>query len=302
MKTMHTLILSIVAIVLVTADMQAGRWLSRDPIVEGSGFVQRDPMPEYDFAPTAQNEVNLYAIVGNDPVMRIDYLGLKWKVFRRGDWKATAYCGCGDTVEELANVIGLDRRDFLKWLASADGNALPHSFDESINEPRKFNIPNTVFAYWAGEAGWVGKGFVSWNYSVRYLKQLGFNVQEGLHNRKVQNLALQELILEPASQAKQLHGLYFWGHGRLPYPSPGLSYNGVWIIKYSTIRLSYKMALGLVFACDSNNGRTSLMSPERAAIWNGYNQDLDPFDQGPFNVNQWIKPGDQGTHVFSPWP
>ena len=43
-------------------DPETGRWLNRDPIEEAGGL-------------------NLYAMVGNDPVNYLDYLG-KWKIKR----------------------------------------------------------------------------------------------------------------------------------------------------------------------------------------------------------------------------
>ncbi|HTD67644.1 MAG TPA: hypothetical protein VK846_14050 [Candidatus Limnocylindria bacterium] len=44
MKTFRTVGFAIAATIIVAADANAGRWLSRDPIEEGAGFVQRDPV------------------------------------------------------------------------------------------------------------------------------------------------------------------------------------------------------------------------------------------------------------------
>lgn len=49
MNAIQKILLAVVAAVTVVADARAGRWLSRDPIEEGAGFVQRDPMPKQDF-------------------------------------------------------------------------------------------------------------------------------------------------------------------------------------------------------------------------------------------------------------
>lgn len=76
MNAMHKSVLIITATLVVATDANAGRWLSRDPIQEGAGFVQRDPRPQLDFAPRQRNEPNLYAFVLNDPVNQIDFLGL----------------------------------------------------------------------------------------------------------------------------------------------------------------------------------------------------------------------------------
>lgn len=62
MKTTKV-VLALAATVLIATDAHAGRWLSRDPIQDGAGFVQRDPNP--------------YAFVLNNPVQFIDALGLR---------------------------------------------------------------------------------------------------------------------------------------------------------------------------------------------------------------------------------
>jgi hypothetical protein len=48
--------LALVGVVFLTADARAGRWLLRDPIQEGAGFVARDPVPQNDI--TQIQEVN----------------------------------------------------------------------------------------------------------------------------------------------------------------------------------------------------------------------------------------------------
>jgi len=56
-------------IILLAANAQAGRWLTRDPIE----FMERDPKPsDVGF----QEQLNLYRFVDNNPVNYIDPLGL----------------------------------------------------------------------------------------------------------------------------------------------------------------------------------------------------------------------------------
>ncbi|MDX9794306.1 MAG: RHS repeat-associated core domain-containing protein [Kiritimatiellia bacterium] len=61
---------------------EQGRWINRDPIEEQGG-------------------ANLNAFVLNDPLNKVDPLGLDWTVNRSGSSQADADCKC-DKVEELA--------------------------------------------------------------------------------------------------------------------------------------------------------------------------------------------------------
>ncbi|MEI7731116.1 MAG: hypothetical protein WCO56_16180 [Verrucomicrobiota bacterium] len=76
MKTMHKFVftVTVTVFVLVAADLQAGRWLSRDPITENAGFVARDAQVTMNFI--QRNGPSLYAFTRNNPVMMIDPLGL----------------------------------------------------------------------------------------------------------------------------------------------------------------------------------------------------------------------------------
>jgi len=75
MKTILKVGLAFVGVAILAADARAGRWLSRDPIQEGAGFVQREPAEEFDPVPIAA-EPNLYAFVLNDPIDFVDPWGL----------------------------------------------------------------------------------------------------------------------------------------------------------------------------------------------------------------------------------
>jgi hypothetical protein len=76
MNAIHKAVLAVTATIIVAADAHAGRWLSRDPIEDGAGFVQRDPLPQPQFISQQRNEPNLYAFVRNNPIDSIDLLGL----------------------------------------------------------------------------------------------------------------------------------------------------------------------------------------------------------------------------------
>jgi RHS repeat-associated protein len=89
-------------------DPGAGRWLNRDPIGEEGG-------------------VNLYGMVGNDPVTQVDFLGLKWKKVgktkggRRLIWERDD--PANDTMEALARKVDLDPHEASLWAKRDDSNA-----------------------------------------------------------------------------------------------------------------------------------------------------------------------------------
>jgi len=276
-------------------DPSVGRWLSEDPIEEDS---------------------DLYRYCGNSPTDSVDPLGL-WKIQRAGAAKAEVTSENGDTIYALGLQIGLDPNQFREWLTIADASrpirVVQPPFeiwptDEELESlelcpGQTFQIPNTVYAYWAGFelrlAGRtlrVGKPWVSWNPNVAYLRSLGFNVVAMDHVPGAA-YALQNRLQKDASN-KVLHGLYFWGHGRAPYPSTGLvSDSGDSLLDYATINLPYGMALGLIFACDSNSGNTALLSGSAGSIWHGYTGTLYPFKprSAEWDVGNYIKHRDQGT-------
>ena len=95
MKTFRKLSLAFAATIIIAADANAGRWLSRDPIEEGAGFVQRDPIEPISIVVKDEaeeifigyissrrphfhrTEPNIYGFVRNSPVDHVDLLGLR---------------------------------------------------------------------------------------------------------------------------------------------------------------------------------------------------------------------------------
>ena len=253
-----------------------GRWLSRDPVEEGGGN-------------------NLYVCAANNTVDFYDLWGLRWTVARNGDETAIAEPDEGDTLADLANLIGLQADEFPMWLTVASGNTMPASAAQKMTGCEHFEIPNTVVAYWAGWDHSIGKHYVQWNSSVKYLRRLGFKV-DAFDHQDGDAMALTK-ILVAESFSRRLHGLYFWGHGYAPYPSIGLvSQSGDPLLFYNNPGLFYRMALGIVFACDSNSGESALMSGNGSQIWHGFTDTLYPLPGMKYNVDNFIKHGQQATH------
>jgi hypothetical protein len=61
----------------------------------------------------------------------------------------------------------------------------------------------------AVELGGFGKWWVMWGTDVGTLKKRGFNVPE--HQGWTANAL--ETEIQTATKAKELHGIFFWGHG-----------------------------------------------------------------------------------------
>lgn len=291
---------AILACLLVGQDLLAyynpatGRWLSRDPVEEQGGL-------------------NLYGFVGNNAINQTDYLGF-WVVNRdKGSAKATCCAEKGDTIKSLAAKIGLAEADAKKWLSPYKGQ---------VKAGDSFEIPNTVIAYWAGNVGAMGRSWVNWNGSVTHLEDLGLKVIERNNDGTLKSLLSSE------SGSGNLHGLYFWGHGYAPAcpvcgfkpdnprvnspdracktpncpntghqcGSSGLANDdGNVVLQYSSTGLAYRLGLGLMFACYSNDGKPALYSNAPGGIWHGYDKVLVPAKGGGYHIRKWLKKGDQAT-------
>ena len=249
------------------------RWKSRDPIEECGGE-------------------NLCRYCQNSAFNKFDVLGLSWTIMRNGDSLAHAI-GRDDSIETLADIIGLPVGWYDKWLTEGS-TSLPYSPYMSVPCLDVY-IPNTIVAYWAGDVGMIGRWWVNWNEGIAYLKNLGFKVDEYKQESTTPAFNLKSILLGTA-QKKELHGLYFWGHGWFPYPSKGLTdSNGASILDYDDIALPYPMALTIIFACDSNSGMNVLASGSPNSITLGFTGTMYPVN--PWNyLSDVIKPGDQGTN------
>ena len=97
--------------------------------------------------------------------------------------------------------------------------------------------------------------------------------------------------LEMSSQARALHGLYFWGHGN----EEGVGSSNSMQIWWGSLKLNYKIGLGLIFACYGNRGQNALSSRTTGSIWYGYDGVLYPICPRVYHVKSFIRHGMQGA-------
>lgn len=172
MNAIQKVVLAIVATVILAADVHAGRWLSRDPIQDGAGFVQRDPVPQMDFGEILQNEPNSYAFVKNTPVNATDPLGLVIVGFYGADFSykwpnsgnlrleaISGQLGTYDTVLRPKKIHGFPPpRPFPLYPSRGDAEAfrdllryLDTSKDGDYNPPCDDKEPIKIFGWsWGG--------------------------------------------------------------------------------------------------------------------------------------------------------
>ena len=205
--------------------------------------------------------MNVYEYVGSDPLGCTDPVGL-WEITRKGGKTASAVASKGDTIEKLAIEIQLDSEAFKKWLSLVGGKlkTVPHgertlselTAKDAICPGQSVNVPNTVLAFWAGELGEFGKWWVRWESDVAALKAAKYHVasHQGWTAKGL------ETYIQLTTKAKELQGIFFWGHGSKW--GVGTDSNNK-DVKHSSLyrdwKPAYQMGLGILFACYTQSGR-----------------------------------------------
>jgi hypothetical protein len=337
MKRTHLIavLAGIVAVAVFAADASAmyhptlGRFTSRDPGPGGAmrggaagpasagAFIPRDPTGNNHYG----DGMNLYQYVGSNPIVRADPSGLKWQIDRDGlHMKARAIPERGDTVAGLATEIGLSPTDAIKWITwEPTDSYLLHNGKllkkggtgyKTVNDPMTgcewFEVPNTVLAYWAGDFAGLGRFWVRWQQDVATLRARGFVVDE----QKGWTGARWETELIEMTKYKDLHGVFFWGHGVIgrgiiPWwdtfgliTNPksgwvGLDLGGGEQTTYARWRPEYQLGLGILWAC----GTDPTAKPFFSGIFKGFSGVGVPHGShlyGP-SVAELLPPGSQGT-------
>jgi hypothetical protein len=143
-----------------------------------------------------------------NPTTRVDPLGLEWTVKRTRGARASVVGECGDTVEGLAQEVGLKPSQFVNWLRSDDGMALPLSATMPLANTRRFTIPNTVFVG-VGRTNWFAHAHYEDRplWIARILKRKGYKVVR--RDWRVTGPWHADDV-----SLTDLYGLVYFGHGR----------------------------------------------------------------------------------------
>ncbi|HRT52268.1 MAG TPA: RHS repeat-associated core domain-containing protein [Anaerohalosphaeraceae bacterium] len=172
-------------------------------------------------------------------------------------------------IRGLAQLVRLNEKQFDDW-----GKRAIHTIN-GINKCGAW-VPNTVLAYWAGEAGGLGKHYVGWSRDINGLKGQGYYIEdeEGWTASQFEN------YLSSKTQSQELYGIFFWGHGfwirdNEPWSiwdpfswNRDRDWGGLVVSKdeysyYSDWGLKYKLALGLMYACGTNAARDKFSDDAR---------------------------------------
>lgn len=274
-KSQLTIMFILLGMLAININLRAGY----DPTI--GRFLKRDPIDEKGFqllhgikGDGIRGSVEPYTFVKNNSVSNWDYLGL-WALNRDSKFSyATACAQSGDKISGLAQLIGLSSSEWRKWLRDKNGKPISGN---KLYIGRTYLVPNVVIAYWSGDMGKIGRWWINWNKNIDSLKSAGFRVQE---YRYPSRFSYQQL-LEYYSKKAILQGTYFWGHGNSTVLAGSRS--GPVILRYSSLKLSYRPAFAHIYACSSNSGKSAFNS----LIWTGFTGILYPLN--PWDPD-WDKP------------
>lgn len=202
----------------------------------------------------------------------------EWGVFRVGGRRAIVRKKEPRALEGfglLAAKIGLNEEEKTRWLSPTERD------DE-------YEIPNTIFAFWGGDLGRLGRWYVRWHSELAELRALGFCVEEFRfapqhRDRKGESAAtsrvLQEEYLVPQLRSlglrKELHGILWWSHGLAPILREGeivptqLLVQRAARVDYRAIEkaLLYKLGFVVVNACYARAGAETWVSSSPGRIF-----------------------------------
>lgn len=253
----------------------------------------------------------------------VDPLGL-WKIDRHGSAKATAESEKDDTVRKLAGDIGLDVAEFKQWLTLHGGVNLESGLgvildwleaDDVICPGEEVEVPNTILAYWGGDAGALGRIYVNWSGKINQYRQDGYLVLEhhfeppgawrsqdegmkriGTHKSTRRRSSTwvpnpnpspdneYQRLLEQLSRNRELYGTYLWCHGDpSTFASRFRNQSGqeewVPLLDLNTLSLEYRLAIAEMNACYSNAAKGTMLAPN-GHDWIGNDGTMIPLPGG----------------------
>jgi len=320
MTRLIAVLVGLAAVALFAADASAmyhptmGRFMQRDPgpsagsptrigaagPAVGGGFIPRDQYAD---------GMNLYQYVQSSPSSRLDPYGL-WTIIRDSQPKAAAVAEKNDTIKKLATAIGLDPVEYKQWLTilaydvsfmgtMARPGHMPGSPDEVLCEGEAYEVPNSILAYWGAFGGGLGRFWVMWGTDLKGLRARGFFVDE----REGWTEPFWQFLpyLRRETEARNLHGILFWGHGGFSLYTDQWGTAGTGAIPAALIakELKYRLGLGILWGCEmmDSYGDPSKGVFSKNAIVRGGGALLGPWPfhlYGP-TVGQIVEPGAQGT-------
>lgn len=131
-----------------------------------------------------------------------------------------------------------------------------------------------------------------WDEDVSALKKRGFYAAE----KEGWTSSGLEGYIQSATKAKQLHGIFFWGHGYIGGVLTDSKHkeDPSYYSNYASWNPGYKLGLGMLFACHTQSARNQFSA--NAIFW-GKTGVLVPHGFHLFGptIESLIPPGAQGT-------
>ena len=230
-----------------------------------------------------------------DDTVKYEVQESHWEVTRNSaQTTAIAVSGTGDTILNLAVEIGLEPNEFLNWLTVntptlrlEDNTEVPVeelTIGSKLAGGQVVRVPNTIYMAWFGEMTLLGiplgQVYMSWFDNQSRLASLGFKVEtfdNDTYSKFDAGKAKQDFYcdIQSLSTQKELHGMYFMGHGTpttinsedtrvyTQGPKWNILYGNVKDVfdPYSHIKdwtigsaLQYHLGALLIQACDSDGG------------------------------------------------
>lgn len=189
-----------------------------------------------------------------------------WEIERKGEPLALVRGTPHAEQTWLAEKIGLSDTQKKDWLQKGVA-------------PGEYYIPNTFWMFWGGDAGRLGRWWISWNTNRKLLQRLGFHVRE------IQVHDSQQILhaLEKSTREKTCHGLFLWSHGSSEFLFGRKNLLGkegipLWQLDFEEVAsvLSYRLGAVILNACHAAEGGQKWVSESPGSIFAATQLVLNP--------------------------